>query len=158
MLTLMCVCASLLPAAAAVAALPPAPRQSHLDLTTRYPPEYSFGGRNLTDRSQFIHGALGKNGYPYTARPSTSDAHTNVGPAQYGVRREITEPTSPRPVWSKADRFGAQDKLYISKRHVRAKLGNNSPGPKYAPTNFDIATNLKQSGKPANVPSGKWCP
>ena len=94
----------------------------------------------------------------YTARPATSDPGSSVGPAQYTVKCEITEPTWPRPQWAKADRFSAQDKIFISRKHVRAKLGLNSPGPMYAPTNYDIATNLKQSGKPANVPSGKWCP
>lgn len=134
-----------------------APKQCHLDLTAREPPEYSFGGRNLQDRSSFIHGSI-KNGALYSARPATSSPHANVGPAQYAVRAAITEPASPRPVWAKADRFATQDKLFISKRHVRAKLGLNSPGPKYSPTNYDIATNLKQQGKPANVPAGKWCP
>lgn len=94
----------------------------------------------------------------YTARPATSDPHTNVGPSQYSVKAALTERASPRPVWSKADRFESQDKVFISKRHVRSKLGLNSPGPKYAPTNYDISTNLRQSGKPANIPAGKWCP
>ena len=135
-----------------------APKQCHLDLTSHYPPEYSFGGRGLADRGQFVHGHVNKFGYMYSARPATSGLNTNVGPAQYAVKSALTERAAPRPVWSKADRFGAQDKIFISKRHVRAKLGNNSPGPKYQPTNFDIAYNLKQSGKPANVPAGKWCP
>ncbi len=34
----------------------------------------------------------------------------------------------------------------------------SSPGPKYFPTNTDISNSLKQQGKPANVPAGKWCP
>lgn len=133
------------------------PRQCQLDLTTQHSPDYSFGGRNVANRSSFIHGAV-KNGYMYMARPATSDPHSNVGPAQYTVKAEITEHSSPRPQWAKADRFTAQDKIYISRRHIRSKLGNSSPGPIYAPTNYDIATNLKQAGKPANIPSGKWCP
>jgi hypothetical protein len=135
-----------------------APKQCHLDLTSRFPPEYSFGGRGLSDRGQFVHGAISKTGYMYTARPATSDPNTNVGPAQYVVKAQITEMASPRPIWSKADRFAPMDSLFISKRHVRSKLGLNSPGPKYAPTNYDISANLRQSGKPANIPSGKWCP
>lgn len=134
-----------------------APKQCHLDLTSRYPPEFSFGGLGVSDRSSFIHGAV-RNGYMYTARPATSDPNTNVGPANYEVKKLVTEHSSPRPVWSKADRFASQDKVFISKRHVRSKLGLNSPGPCYSPGNYTIAENLKQAGKPANVPAGKWCP
>ncbi len=39
-----------------------APKHSHLDLTTRFAPEFSFGGRNNADRSAFIHGAVGADG------------------------------------------------------------------------------------------------
>jgi hypothetical protein len=94
----------------------------------------------------------------YTARPATSDPLTNVGPAQYSVRHAVVEPSSPRPLWGRADRFAVENKIFISKRHEKAMVGGHSPGPKYNPTNTDIATNLRQQGKPANVPAGKWCP
>lgn len=134
------------------------PKLSHLDLTRAFAPEYSFGGQGVSDRGAFVHGAI-KRGYLYTARPATSDPHTNVGPAQYRVRHERVEKASPRPVWGRADRFAAQDKIFLSKRHQRAKLGGAGlDAPMYYPRNHELANNLKQSGKPANIPAGKWCP
>jgi len=135
-----------------------APKMSHLDLTARVAPEYSFGGRNLSDRSAFVHGQVGRDGHMYTARPATSDPLTNVSPAQYAVRHGVVESASPRPLWGKADRFATENKIFISKRHEKSMVGGHSPGPKYAPQNYDISTNLRRQGKPANVPAGKWCP
>lgn len=111
----------------------------------------------MEDRGSFVHGQI-KRGYMYAARPATGDLHTNVGPAQYAVKPALTERACPRPVWGKADRFAAQDAIFISRRHVRSKMGIASPGPQYYWGGSDIANNLKQSGKPANTPTGKWCP
>lgn len=132
------------------------PRTSHIDTLTPRPPEYSFGGKgSVSDRSSFVHGKVQK-GYIYKARPATSDPHTNVSPANYEVKTHIIDPSAPRPVWTKADRFKDMDRLYISRKHVRSKLGMNSPGPMYNPPNYTIGS--ARAHKPAIVPPGKWCP
>lgn len=132
------------------------PGFSRTDLVSNVPPSYSFGskGDSVSDRSSFIHAKV-QDGYLYAAKPATSENTANVGPANYSPRPATVKNMAPRPVWTKADRFRNMDKVFISRKHSRAKQGNHSPGPMYYPKNYDMG-NIR--GRGGQVPSGKWCP
>ena len=108
------------------------PRCNNTDLQVETAPSYTFRSKDVSDRSAFLNQMV-KNGYIYQARPATSAHTANVGPSNYSPSTTQTMGRAPRPIWTKADRFG-QDKLFISHKHAKAKPGLNSPGPVYNPT------------------------
>lgn len=131
------------------------PKLNNLDLTEELPPKFSFRSKGVSDRSAFLNQMV-KGGYIYQARPATSAHAANVGPANYSPNSKASQSQAPRPMWTKADRFNNQDKQFISHKHTRAKIGLNSPGPVYNPTNLDLASQKKKTA--TSTPAGKWCP
>lgn len=129
------------------------PKVNNTDLQDDSAPKYSFRSKDVSDRSAFLNQMV-KGGYIYQARPATSAHAANVGPANYSPSTKQTKTNAPRPLWTKADRFKT-DKQFISHKHTRAKVGLNSPGPIYMPTNFDCGKLTKAA---TSTPAGKWCP
>ena len=127
---------------------------SNTDLDTRKPAAYSFGskGDNVSDRGSFLTSTI-KGGFLYRAKPATSCTVNGVGPSNYTPNIATINQTAPRPQWGKADRFKPVAKIYVSSKHSRSKVGQNSPGPCYFPTN----SNLGKVKIGVSV-AGKWCP
>jgi hypothetical protein len=118
-------------------------------------PKISFGSDgNVADRSGFVNQKI-KNGYIYMATPATGAKGTNVGPSNYSPDHSTQTKVAPRPLLSKAERFGlAEEKVFISKKHSKARPGMTSPGPIYLSTVGDI-----KAGRNSTVTApGQWCP
>lgn len=131
------------------------PGVSHMDLVTDTGPEFSFRSKGVADRASFLNAQI-SDGYIYQAKPATSDKNSNVAPATYYPDMSVIKNRAPRNACPKTDRFGGERTRFISRKHARVGAGYNSPGPVYAPSNYD----MYQVGTAKKVVpvAGKWCP
>jgi hypothetical protein len=113
----------------------------------------------VADRGAFLDQKL-KNGYIYMAKPATGAGSANIGPSNYSPDHSSQTSTAPRNVMSKAERFGAAEKIFISKKHSKAMPSIESPGPIYRPTvsNLGVGEAAEIHRNSTVTAPGQWCP
>lgn len=144
------------------------PETSQIDLVRNKPPKWVFSPETEfnTTRSSFLDSSI-KGGYLYRAKPATQEileregTHKKgpgAGPTSYSPNMKAVKKKYNTQPTGREQRFGKiQHKRFISKKHTRGQVGNNSPGPVDYYQGKDMFAKIKRRTRNTQR-AGTWCP